>query len=183
MLHYILGLPDAFLADLRARNMAKMPVLSRYRRPLVHFTYLLRQAERFARDTSGVSKLLGKLYRSRARSYGAKYGITIPINVFDEGLFIVHYGSVIVSGDARIGKNCRIHSGVNIGFFRGAPVIGDNVYIGPGAKLFGPITIGNDVKIGANSVINFDVPDDATVVAPLGRILDRSNEATVAESQ
>lgn len=60
----------------------------------------------------------------------------------------------MVNKATEIGKNCRIHVGVNIGNQNGTPVIGDNVYIGPGVKMFGPITIGNNVTIGANAVVN-----------------------------
>lgn len=91
-----------------------------------------------------------------------KYGFTIPINAFGPGLSLAHYGSIIVNG--KIGKNCRIHSCVNIGEGHGkTPIIGDNVYIGPGAKIFGGIKIGNNVAIGANAVVNKDVPDNVTV--------------------
>jgi len=68
-----------------------------------------------------------------------------------------------VNGAARIGSNCRIHTGVNIGTNAGtssaAPVLGDNCYIGPGAKLFGAITIGDSTVIGANAVVNRDFPE------------------------
>lgn len=56
----------------------------------------------------------------------------------------------------------------------GAPTIGDNVYIGPGAKIFGAIHIGNNVRIGANCVVFEDVPDNATVVLPKPRIIIKS---------
>ena len=98
------------------------------------------------------------------RRLGVRLGFSIPLNVFDYGLGIVHHGLLIVNPDARIGNNCRIHAGVNIGGSAGfkqagdskryAPVIGNNTYIGPGAKLFGPIEIGNDCVIGANAVVN-----------------------------
>ena len=104
------------------------------------------------------------------RRLGVRLGFSIPLNVFDYGLGIVHYGLVIVNTDARIGKNCRIHAGVNIGGSAGfkkkedikryAPTIGDNTYIGPGAKLFGPINIGNNCVIGANAVVNKSFEDD-----------------------
>ena len=182
MLHYILGLPEAFQADLAARGFAKKPPLARFRKPLVHFTYLLRQAERFSGGSHRM-RYLAALYRFRARSYGARYGITLPVGVAGPGLFLVHYGSVIISGDAKIGSNCRVHSGVNVGSgTAGAPVIGDDVYLGPGAKLFGGIAVGNGVKIGANAVVNFSVPDGATVVSPLARILEPKSERVTAET-
>jgi len=108
------------------------------------------------------------------RRLGVRLGFSIPLNVFNYGLGIVHHGLLIVNPDARIGKNCRIHAGVNIGGSAGfkeegdlkkyAPVIGDNTYIGPGAKLFGPIIIGNGCVIGANAVVNksFEV-DNVTI--------------------
>ena len=79
---------------------------------------------------------------------------------------------IIVSHNAVIGKNCTIFHQVTIGEGRGgAPVIGDNVFIGAGAKLIGHIKIGNNVKIGAGAVVACDVPDDATVVIDKPRII------------
>ena len=100
-------------------------------------------------------------------------------------LLIEHFGGIIVSGDAVIGDDVVIRQGVTIGLRttgkRGAPVIGDRVDIGAGAKLLGAIRIGNDVVIGANAVVLCDVPDGALAVgipalvktrqpAPAGRL-------------
>lgn len=77
-----------------------------------------------------------------------------------------HYGTLVISSKAKIGKNARIHVCVNIGAYNGgAPIIGDNVYIGPGAKIFGPITLGHNVSIGANSVVNKSFIEDNIVLA------------------
>jgi len=92
-----------------------------------------------------------------------RLGFSIPKNVFGAGLCLVHYGTIVVSKDAKIGENCRIHPSTSIGNYNGAPTIGNNVYIGPGAKLFGNISIGNNVAIGANAVVNTDIPDNVTV--------------------
>lgn len=68
-------------------------------------------------------------------------GFEIPPNVFGKGLSIAHKGTIVINGAARIGNNCRIHTCVNIGTLPGtsdvAPIIGNDVYIGPGAKLWG----------------------------------------------
>ncbi|MBC2717415.1 MAG: serine acetyltransferase [Desulfobacteraceae bacterium] len=92
-----------------------------------------------------------------------KLGFMIPINVFGPGLSIAHYGSIIITSLAKIGKNCRVHVGVVIAKDRWtavAPRIGNNCNIGPGAKIFGDIVLGNKIRIGANAVVNKSFPDD-----------------------
>ncbi len=85
-----------------------------------------------------------------------KLGFSIPLNVFEEGLSIAHYGTIVVNSKAKVGKNCRLQECVNIGATNGsnkAPVIGNNAFIGTGAKIIGDITIADDVAIGANAVV------------------------------
>ena len=81
-------------------------------------------------------------------------GIELPCEVDVGHNFVIdHFGGIIVSGYAKFGDNCRIRNGVVVGLRhvedKRAPVIGNNVDIGVGAKLLGPIRIGNDVLIGA----------------------------------
>lgn len=96
-------------------------------------------------------------------------GIELPCEA-DVGrdLIIDHFGGIIISGYAKIGDNCRIRSGVVIGLQRVeekvAAIIGNNVDIGSGAKILGPVRIGNNVLIGANAVVTQDVPDDCIAV-------------------
>lgn len=92
-----------------------------------------------------------------------KLGFTVPKNVFGPGLCLVHRGTVVVSPLARVGANCRIHPSTSIGDYNGAPTLGDNIYIGPGAKLYGAITIGDNVAIGANAVVNSSFPSNCTI--------------------
>lgn len=85
------------------------------------------------------------------------------------GLVIHNFGGIIVHG--KIGRNCFINQGsqmISRGDGRGSgwPTLGDNVYIGAGAKLVGNIRIGNNVVIGANTVVRRDVPDDSVVLPP-----------------
>ena len=114
--------------------------------------------------------------------YGLKLGFTIPANVFGPGLCLGHAGTIIVNEHCKIGSNCRIQAGVNIGNSaplgedwvpNNTPTIGNNVYIGPGAKLFGKITIGDNVAIGANAVVNKDVPDNVTVAGVPAKIVSQ----------
>ena len=105
-----------------------------------------------------------------------KYGIDIRFETkIDKGFYIGHYGGIVVNDGAIIGKNCNISHGVTIGRTSrgniGVPIIGDNVYIGPGAKIIGKIKIGNDVAIGANSVVTKDIPDHAVVVGIPARVI------------
>ena len=84
-----------------------------------------------------------------------KCGFTIEPNCFGKGLNIWHYGCIVVNSAARIGDNCTLQQNVNIGKnYGGVPRIGNNVYIGPGAKLFGDIEIADGCVIGANAVVN-----------------------------
>ena len=82
---------------------------------------------------------------------------------------------IIVSPYAKIGANAYIYHQVTIGDdgkdYHNAPVIGDNVKIGAGAKLIGKITIGDNVKIGAGAIVVEDVPDGATVVGQKASII------------
>ncbi len=94
------------------------------------------------------------------------------------GLYIGHTGNIRISSDVKAGKNLSIGTGVFIAMkglgTKGVPVLGDNIYIGVGAKILGPIKIGNNVRVGANAVVVKDVPDNATVVGVPARIIERN---------
>jgi serine O-acetyltransferase len=92
------------------------------------------------------------------------------------GFYVGHFGSVIVGGGVRAGENLSISQDVTIGWHRGSPVLGNQVFLAPGAKAFGPITIGDHVAVGANAVVHRDVPAFSTVVAAEAHVLpDRGN--------
>lgn len=108
------------------------------------------------REEAASNKLMEYFWRRRKNDLGAKLGIIIYAGCCGKGLRIWHYGSTIISGDAKLGENCTFHGQAcigNNGSSTGAPVIGDNVDIGVGAKIIGDITIANDVKIGAGAVV------------------------------
>lgn len=127
---------------------------------------LLRKAEYHVNNKTK----LRYIYQFRLKSLENRFSVRIPINVFDQGLQIPHLGPIVVHNKCRVGKNCRIHVGVNIGAEKDAvPVIGDDCYIGPGAKLFGAIRIGNGCKIGANAVVTHSFEDNAVIVGVPGR--------------
>lgn len=90
-----------------------------------------------------------------------------------EGIFIQHGFGILMGG--KIGKNCTINQQVTIGFANDTdvPTLGDNVRVTAGAKVFGKITIGDNVIIGANAVVHRNVPPNCTVVGVPARIIRR----------
>ena len=120
--------------------------------------------------------------RVRYKRLSVKLGFTIPANAFGPGLSIAHRGTIVVHGKARIGANCRIHVCVNIGAQAGdetaVPVLGNNIYIGPGAKIFGKIEIADGIAIGANAVVNksFTEPNITIAGVPAKKIADKGSE-------
>jgi serine O-acetyltransferase len=97
-------------------------------------------------------------------------GISLPYAAqIGPGLYIGHFGGIIVNHETVIGANCNLSQGVTIGVSgygsrRGIPVIGDRVYICANAVVAGRITVGHDVVIGGNSLVTDDVPNHVTVV-------------------
>jgi serine O-acetyltransferase len=105
------------------------------------------------------------------------------------GLIIPH-GDVVIDGAVRIGRECVINPWVTIGLNRRrgtvgldprGPTIGDRVFIGTGARILGAISVGNDVRIGANAVVIDDVPEGATVVGAPGRVVQTAPPAWEGE--
>lgn len=111
------------------------------------------------------------------KHYTYKYGIDITYNTrIGPGFHICHINGIGVSPGAKIGSNCTISQLVVIGRANrgkrmGYPTIGDNVYFGPGAKIVGNLSIGNNVAVGANCVIIDDIPDDAVVAGIPGKVI------------
>jgi len=108
------------------------------------------------REEAASNKLTQYFWRRRKNDLGAKLGIIIYAGTCGKGLRIWHYGSTIIGGDARIGENCTFHGQAcigNDGSSVAAPMIGNNVDIGVGAKIIGDVTIADDVKIGAGAVV------------------------------
>ena len=92
------------------------------------------------------------------------------------GLRINHYGNIVINPEARIGEWCDIHQGVNIGagMDGGVPELGNNIWIGPGAKMYGNIKIANGCAIGANAVVNKDfLEPHCTIVGVPARIISK----------
>ncbi len=107
---------------------------------------------------------------------GVKYGISIPWWIeIGPGFYVGHHGGIWVSPLAVIGRDCNISQEVTIGVGNrgkvGVPTIGDSVYLGPGAKLFGRIKVGNNVAISANAVVSRNVKPNSVVMAAPAEIV------------
>ncbi len=128
-----------------------------------------------------IQKILYKHYSKRLHKMSYMYTTSIPINTTGPGLSIAHMGGIYINSKARIGKNLRIQTGVVIGGDARYPnklaKIGDNVYIGVGAKIIGPRIIADDVAIGANAVVTKDILEAHTTWAgvPAKKISDNSS--------
>ena len=163
----------------------------RQRRPALfgdevwRFQRLMRRTEYMVNCAKGpAGKALSALYRLRYHRFCVKLGFHLPLNVFDEGLSIAHYGALVVNTRAKIGKNCRVHAMVVIGATNGdpaSPIIGDNVYIGSGAKIVGDIHIADGVAIGANAVVvkSIDEPNTTWGGVPARKISDRGSRSNL----
>jgi serine O-acetyltransferase len=121
------------------------------------------------------------LYKLARTAMHILTGIDLPCEArVGRRLRIDHFGGIVVSGDAVIGDDVILRNGVTIGLKRtnerGAPVIGNRVDIGAGAKILGPIRIGDDAVIGANAVVVHDVPAGAVAVGIPARILPRQRK-------
>jgi serine O-acetyltransferase len=152
--------------DPAARGVSPVEILATW--PGIHALLAYRVAHAL---TEAEVPLLPRLISLLTR---ALTGIEIhPAAQIGEGLFIDHGVGVVIGETAEIGRDVTLYQGVTLGgtgFATGKrhPTVQDNVTIGSGAKLLGPITIGHGAKIGANSVVITDVPPNSTVVGNPG---------------
>jgi serine O-acetyltransferase len=133
-----------------------------------------------ARCDRPLGRIAMKLYWLPFRLIETAVGISLPVSAqIGPGLRIWHFGNVVVHPDAVIGANCTLRQGVTIGNRNNdgpVPRIGNNVEFGAYAQVLGGVTIGNNCKIGAMSVVLCDVPDNATAVGiPAKVILARTS--------
>ena len=110
-------------------------------------------------------------------------GISIsPRATIGPGLLIAHFGGIVIGPAVTMGARCAIGHDVTIGQLHGgderSPSIGDAVTIAPGARVFGPITVGHRSVIGANAVVGVDVPADAIAAGVPARIVKQRGATT-----
>ncbi len=134
---------------------------------------------------SSRSRIIRLIYKTKYYRLMHSYGASIPLRTKIDGMpqFPHRYYGIFISVGAKIGKDCVIFHQVTIGSNtlsdskgNGAPQIGNNVYIGCGAKIIGNVKIGDNVRIGANCVVTKDVPDNCTVVGGTMRVIEHDGK-------
>ena len=129
------------------------------------------------REEGAKNKISTYFWRRKKNDLGAKLGIIIYAGCCGKGLRIWHYGSTIISGEAKIGEDCTLHGQAcigNDGISEKAPVIGNHVDIGVGAKIIGNVTIADGVRIGAGAVVTKScLEPGATLVGVPARIVKK----------
>ena len=138
---------------------------------------LLRSIRDYQQARGSLSGLRRKYAVLRHRLWSMITGADIPINAtIGGGLLLPHPNGVVIHPHAKIGCNCLIFQQVTIGATsKGIPTIGGHVDIGAGAKIIGPIHIGDHAQIGANAVVRESVPAHGIFVAASGFLLERQN--------
>ena len=113
------------------------------------------------------------------RRLKVKYGFDISYRTkLGKGIYIGHFGGIVIHGDTEIGDYCNLSQGITIGISNygekiGVPTVGHHVFFGPGSCVFGNVTIGNHVTIGANAVVTENVQDNYTILSPKSIQIDK----------
>lgn len=156
--------PNAFHSDkMRYENQSIL------RNHSLRFLWLLRKVQ------SGV--FLDFLWRVLFNNMVSRYGLEIHENAeIGEGLYLGHAFGITVNSAAKLGRNINLHKGVTIGQEnrgkrKGAPTVGDEVWVGVNSTIVGNITIDSDVLIAPNTFVNFDVPSHSIVVGNPAKII------------
>ena len=170
--HWLLGesTKDNLISD-----FAKYP-----HRSIKKLLKYLRKQEYYINTSRGgrLSWLKSIYYERKKNKIGNSLGIEIPPNCFGKGLNVYHIGSIIINPNVRAGEGCSLHGANcigNNGLTEDAPRLGDRVDVGYGAVIIGDIEIADDVKIGANAVVNKSVLEPGCTVAGVpARIVKRN---------
>jgi serine O-acetyltransferase len=142
------------------------------------YTFLMRLCSYLSQNKKNIfNKIAFRFFYEIFRHHSLKSCVEIfHYTKIGTGLYIPHIVGIVIHQDAIIGKNCHISQNTTIGQLnrgdrKGSPVIGDNVYIAPGAVIIGKISIGNNVVIGPNSVVTKDIPDNAVAAGIPARVI------------
>jgi len=125
-------------------------------------------------------RVLKAIYYAYLHRYGAYIGHSA--HFASEPCFPHNLHGIFIAGNAKIGRNCVLFQQVTIGANAlpdskgvGTPILGDNVYVGAGAKIIGAVKVGNNCRIGANCIVSCDAPDNSIVVLPRPELITRQS--------
>lgn len=159
----------------------KLDIASAFiREPGFRFTYYLRKVTFYGQRKKTPWFFAYVYNRILLHHYRFKYGFDIsPTAYIGPGLYLGHFGGVVISPQAVLGANINIAQGVTIGATSrgprtGAPTLEDRVWVGANAIIVGKITIGHDALIGPGAYVNFDVPSMAVVLGNPGKVVSSS---------
>lgn len=160
------------------------------RDPIVRFLIAMRLVE--WAENCGVPAVLRIPLKIWFRRLSIRLGFTVAPHVFGPGVALPHYGHIMINGQACFGRNCRVHVGTVVAGTAvmmdpteipefDAPIIGDNVYFAPGAKVSGPLRIADNCVIGANSVVtrSFTTPGVTLSGIPAKIVAVRGSEGMI----
>jgi serine O-acetyltransferase len=158
--------------QLRYAKPGIMGFFKAYKNPGFRFFVLFRVINRFAKYHP-IGFLLRLFYRYSQVRYGFQIAHYTKIG---GGIYIPHFGGIVISSHVILGENCNIAQGVTIGRInagprKGAPKIGNQVWIGPNAVLSGNIKIGDNVLIAPLAFVNMDVPSNSLVIGNPAKIV------------
>ena len=144
------------------------------------FQHRLRYVVYFRLAQSTNNKLFKFIYEYMLYRLCRKYGIEIKTEtIIGKGFVMIHPYNITISPASKLGKNCTILKGATIGVsygkHEGAPIIGNKVYIGINSTIIGNITIGDDVLIAPNTLVNINVPSHSVVIGNPCKVIHREN--------
>ena len=180
------GLKQTIAADLfRYRGqLGRRALLSAYLEdPGFRFTYHLRHVAHYAPRRHGLALVPYLWHRFELRRLRFRFGYDVsPTTSIGPGFYIGHFGMLVISPLAVIGRNCNINQGVTIGATSrgsrlGAPTLGDRVWVGANAVIVGKITIGSDALIAPGAFVNVDVPEKAVFLGNPGKVVAQTGSA------
>jgi serine O-acetyltransferase len=148
--------------------------------PGFRFTYYLRKVSFYSKKKKSIAIFHYIYNRILLHHYRFKYGFDIsPTTSIGPGLYIGHFGGVVISPYAVLGSNINIAQGVTIGAASrgprtGAPTLEDRVWVGANAIIVGKVTIGREALIAPGAYVNFDVPPESVVMGNPGKVVSNS---------
>lgn len=148
--------------------------------PGFRFTYYLRKVAFYSKKKKSIAIFSYIYNRILLHHYRFRYGFDIsPTTSIGPGLYIGHFGGVVISPYAVLGANINIAQGVTIGAASrgprtGAPTLEDRVWVGANAIIVGKVTIGREALIAPGAYVNFDVPAQSVVLGNPGKIVSNS---------